>query len=249
MPLQFRDHVLLAARGVGVRGLALVDHALLLFQAAAQFRAQVGLGQARVDQLFVRFQLLAFIARGLDHAADGGMRDQQAQVQPDQLFQAVGMRGHHWRTVEHGDDFPRARFEFLLASLQHQRQLLQQVAVTAIDRILLQGIGVYGGAETAVVGEPVQVQGFGAGAEQEEAGAEEKAGQGERGDAEPVGRNRHAQGPRVECRGEVGRALAHAGSTLPASGRSEAGTKRRSVASAIAMRIWNSSTSSATGAW
>ncbi len=99
-----------------------------------------------------------------------------------------------------------------------------------------------------MVRQPVQIGQFRACAQHEETGRQEDAGQRKGGQANPVGRNRHAQRPCIEGGPGVAQCV-HGAGFPPAGGRSEGGTKRRSVASAMAIRIWNSSTSNGTGGW
>src|SRR6185295_11126676 len=104
------------------------------------------------------------------------------------------------------------------------------------------GDRIHGGAEALVARQRPQVQALEAEPHQPEAGVHQRAEQSERREAEPVRWHRHAHRPRVECRQQVLHGLS-------ASARNAGGTKLRSVASRIAMRIWNSSTSAGTGFW
>ena len=107
-------------------------------------------------------------------------------------------------------------------------------------------IGIDGRAKTLIARQRPQIQAFDANAHQPETRIDERAEQAERRHHEPVRRDRHAERAGIERSRDV-RTRAHVWVDCSARARNCGGTNARSVASRIAMRIWNSMTSGGTG--
>ncbi len=218
----------------------------LLFQAALEFVANGGFGQAVDDSTLLLFERAFIALRRTDDLQDRRASREQLQMKPRHLPHIALLHLRRAGARQQIDDLARLRLNRLLPTASVFVEVIAE-RVVARDPILTFAPRIDSRSEAFVTRQRPEIQTFESRADQPQARIHERAQQREGSDAEPVRRQGHAERAGVEGRGEV-RALAAHGVALGSAYLWNAGgTKARSVASRIEIRIWNSSTSAGTG--
>src|SRR5688572_2947565 len=158
-------------------------------------------------------------------------------MQPCQLADVADLRVTRLRTLKQADDLRGFALHLVLLRLRGAVEAGEQgfVAGSAVGE---SGFSVHHIAKALVLRQPPEVHAFEPDADEPQAGIDQCAEQAESGDAEPVRRHGHAQRPGIECLPPVVWLVLHVEAV--AMSRNAGGTKLRSVASRMAMRIWKS---------
>ena len=150
-----------------------------------------------------------FALRRCDDLQDRGVRGEQFQMHPRELSHVAHLRVDGAGARQQIDDLARLMLHAVLLFARARPERRDQRAVSGMP-VGVARFRVDDGTEARILRERPEIQAFESGADQPESRIDESAEQGERRDAEPVRRDRHAERARVEGGGEVGALAAHA---------------------------------------